>query len=245
MKTIKLIPIIICILVLIVGCKKSESDPVVPDPVIPPPPVLTVTAPQGVIPYGDPVTISWSAEGVISSVTLNNKPVDRAGSFTIERLLENETYSLNASGPGGQVNKTITLTVGDWKSSTFGLLTNGYWLFVGAGYKSPSVMNDYYMWTEYELRGSPWYDQKTYFTKEGRFIIYELGKVVANVGFNLLNMRYVLDTGDGGSLYDIEKINETEFVSIGHTTEFYDSDGDGIVDAQRPSLFKKIYKRAK
>lgn len=77
--------------------------------------------------FGEKTNFSWKAEGEISSVTLNGKDVAKEGYYYTGRLFENTDFVLEVNGPGGKVTEKLTVTVGGYETSVFGLLSNKLW----------------------------------------------------------------------------------------------------------------------
>ncbi|MGB4626585.1 MAG: hypothetical protein WBI36_02095 [Erysipelotrichaceae bacterium] len=139
MKTNKenLILIVVAMIILgthfIVGCCKEPPPvpPVVPPVELEPQVQLTVT-PEGVIPYGEEkVVISWTTENA-NHILINGErqPSAKSGTFTIlPRLFKDTTFNVKAINVKKVVEKDLTLNVGDWTTSTFGLVSYYPWKY--------------------------------------------------------------------------------------------------------------------
>ena len=122
-------------LALILGALivKSCCKPPLPPP--PPPveeekdPTLEVFFPEEEIPYGEKdIVLSWTTTNA-KSVYVNG--VKRSGeSHTIlDRLFKDTTFIFKAVNIKKEVGKEITLNIGDWTSSTFGLVSYYPWRY--------------------------------------------------------------------------------------------------------------------
>lgn len=124
----------------IVGCCKEPPPvpPVVPPVELEPQVQLTVT-PEGVIPYGEEkVVISWTTENA-NQILINGErqPSAKSGTFTIlPRLFKDTTFNVKAINVKKVVEKDLTLNVGDWTTSTFGLVSYYPWRYKEHGFSS-------------------------------------------------------------------------------------------------------------
>jgi len=84
------------------------------------------------ISFGDKINFSWKADGLVNSVTLNDKPVEKEGYYYSPRLLDKTDYVLKVIGPGGEKVEKLTVSVGSFESSVFGLLTVQPWKLVSS-----------------------------------------------------------------------------------------------------------------
>jgi hypothetical protein len=132
-------------LALILGALIIQSCCKPPLPPPPPPveeekdPTLEVFFPEEEIPYGEKyVVLSWTTVNA-KSVYLND--IKRSGdSHTIlDRLFQDTTFIFKAVNVKKQVEKEITLDIGDWTTSVFGKISRYPWR-----YKEMSIsdMND-------------------------------------------------------------------------------------------------------
>lgn len=76
-------------------------------------PTIKVTAPTDSIPYGDKAVLSWTKEGVISSITIDGI-TQTSDSFTTLALYESKEYTIVAKGPGGSETQKIIVLVGKY-----------------------------------------------------------------------------------------------------------------------------------
>lgn len=141
MKNIKenLILIIGAVIVLgthLVSCERIPPPPVV-EPELMPSVELSVT-PQGVIPYGDGLDIRWTADNNTNKVVLkvNGKIKEtrygsnsRNGAFYIDRLFKDALVTIVATNVNLSVEEEKEVHVGDWTSSTFGLVSYFPWKY--------------------------------------------------------------------------------------------------------------------
>ena len=114
---------------IIQSCCKKPLPP-------PPPPVeeekdptLEVFSPEEEIPYGEKnIVLSWTATNA-KSVYING--IKRSGeSHTIlERLFQDSTFIFKAVNVKKETEKEITLNVGDWTTSTFGMVSYYPWRY--------------------------------------------------------------------------------------------------------------------
>jgi len=161
LKELSLMAIILSVLLFVAGCTKT---PPAPTPVAP---SLTVTFPQGTIPYGDSVSFSWEAEGKVSYVSLDGKEVAPIGSYQTKRLFDSvNTYKLTATGPGGSASKTIAIKVGDWTTSDYGIISHDYWIFGSLSQKSITTNNQWHVFSK-DNTAPGFYTEAYYFLPEG------------------------------------------------------------------------------
>lgn len=129
-------------LVLILGSLIIQSCCKKPLPPPPPPveeekdPTLEVFFPEEEIPYGEKdIVLSWTTTNA-KSLYVNG--VKRSGeSHTIlDRLFKDTTFIFKAVNIKKEVGKEITLNIGDWTSSTFGLVSYYPWRYDSLGVSS-------------------------------------------------------------------------------------------------------------
>ncbi len=135
-------------LIFILGALIIQSCCKPPLPPPPPPveeekdPTLEVFFPEEEIPYGEKyVVLSWTATNA-KHIYINGtrQPSITSGTYTIlQRLFADTTFSFKAVNVKKETEKEIILNVGDWTSSTFGLVSYYPWR-----YKEMSIsdMND-------------------------------------------------------------------------------------------------------
>src|SRR5947208_761005 len=85
----------------------------VPGLVIPPPPVVSqFTAMPASIERGQSTTLTWSASGQVTEVSVDQAVGFVASSGSVQVAPQaTTTYTLKATGPGGTATKTVTVTV--------------------------------------------------------------------------------------------------------------------------------------
>ena len=120
----------------LVSCERIPPPPVV-EPELMPSVELSVT-PQGVIPYGDGLDIRWTADNNTNKVVLkvNGKIKEtrygsnsRNGAFYIDRLFKDALVTIVATNVNLSVEEEKEVHVGDWTSSTFGLVSYFPWKY--------------------------------------------------------------------------------------------------------------------
>ena len=122
---------------LVYGCEKEPPPPEV-EPELQPTLELSVT-PEGVIPYGeDGVVINFQTENA-NQVLVNGvrKPSVKSGTHTLnERIFKDTTLNVKAINIKKVVEKSVTIEVGDWTTSTFGLVSYYPWRYDSLGVSS-------------------------------------------------------------------------------------------------------------
>ena len=116
----------------LVSCEKIPLPPPVVEPEeLAPTLELTVT-PKGIIPYGEErVILAWETTNA-TQVRLNNErqPSTKTGTHTIpERIFKDTTFRVQAINVKKMTEKSITIPVGDWTTSTFGLVSYYPWRY--------------------------------------------------------------------------------------------------------------------
>ena len=117
---------------LVCGCEKEPPPPPpVVDSELVPTLELSVT-PEGVIPYGEAsVVINFQTKDA-NQVLVNGvrKPSVKLGTHTIkEKLFKDTTLVVKAINIKKMVEKSVTIQVGDWTTSTFGLVSYYPWRY--------------------------------------------------------------------------------------------------------------------
>ena len=117
---------------LVCGCEKEPPPPPpVVDSELVPTLELSVT-PEGVIPYGEgSVVINFQTKDA-NQVLVNGvrKPSVKLGTHTIkEKLFKDTTLVVKAINIKKMVEKSVTIQVGDWTTSTFGLVSYYPWKY--------------------------------------------------------------------------------------------------------------------
>ena len=124
---------------LVCGCEKEPPPPPpVVDSELVPTLELSVT-PEGVIPYGEAsVVINFQTKDA-NQVLVNGvrKPSVKLGTHTIkEKLFKDTTLVVKAINIKKMVEKSVTIQVGDWTTSTFGLVSYYPWRYDSLGRSS-------------------------------------------------------------------------------------------------------------
>lgn len=125
MKNFIYVSIVLVILTLpFTGCKKT-------DPPSPPPesiPTLSVTvSPDGDLPYGKEITISWTATNT-NSITINGKHQISPSNGSLKlQLFRDTTFQIIARNVTQTAKVDKSIKVGDWTTSKLGLITHAPW----------------------------------------------------------------------------------------------------------------------
>ena len=124
---------------LVYGCEKEPPPPPpVVDSELVPTLELSVT-PEGVIPYGEgSVVINFQTKDA-NQVLVNGvrKPSVKLGTHTIkEKLFKDTTLVVKAINIKKMVEKSVTIEVGDWTTSKFGLVSKYPWRYDSLGVSS-------------------------------------------------------------------------------------------------------------
>ena len=108
-----------CILALalpVTACHKKPPAPAhplseAPPPAPPPPPICTLTGDPAALNPGQSVTLSWTTKDATDVVLQPGSGKQLAQGSTTASPAESTTYTLTATGPGGQVTCTARVTV--------------------------------------------------------------------------------------------------------------------------------------
>ena len=123
---------------LVCGCEKEPPPPPEVEPELQPTLELSVT-PEGVIPYGeDGVVINFQTENA-NQVLVNGvrKPSVKSGTHTLnEKIFKDTTLNVKAINIKKMVEKSVTIEVGDWTTSKFGLVSKYPWRYDSLGVSS-------------------------------------------------------------------------------------------------------------
>lgn len=128
---------------LVLGALLPQSSCCKVDPPPPPPieedkppveeekdPILEITFPEDTIPYGDKdIEISWENQNVTHLFVNDEEQLyPRFGSIKIsDRLFSDTTFVFKGINKEKEVNQSITIKVGNWNESTFGLVSYFSW----------------------------------------------------------------------------------------------------------------------
>jgi hypothetical protein len=158
--------------------------------------------------------------------------VSPSGSHNTGRLLADQSYDLKAVGPGGADSKTISIKVGDWTTSNFGLISHDYWVLDSEGYKTPD-MSDFYMYKHNEINPRE-FDIAHYYKTNGDYLEKKIstGETIGTGNWSLLSDDSLEVSGGKGF---IEALTQDNFIIINKIPA--DSSVGGY------AFFKTIYKR--
>lgn len=228
MKNLQRIPALVTILLLLMvgslliqGCEKPKP-PVVPEELKP---TLEVSKiPTGVLPYGSDVKISWTTT---NATTLKINEISQAnavsGTATFKKVCSEVLYTIKATNIYLSTQREIEVHVGDWTTSTFGLVS-------------------YYPWTFKEFRtilikdGSIVYrEEPTTEEKAKRFYYHKNGDLVTN--FLTYTGKWLIS--DDGKYITIGKTTEKFSVSTSELVLYQETTWDG-----QPAYFLNVFEHA-
>jgi len=111
---------------LVCGCEKEPPPPEV-EPELQPTLELSVN-PEGEIPYGDVATLEWKTTNAFR-LFINEERQDnyKEGNKGTGKLFKDTTYTVKAQRVTLFAQKSVTIEVGDWTTSTFGLVSYYPW----------------------------------------------------------------------------------------------------------------------
>ena len=120
---------------LVYGCEKEPPPPEV-EPELQPTLELSVT-PEGEIPYGDVATLEWKTTNAFR-LFINDERQDnyKEGNKGTGKLFKDTTYTVKAQRVTLFAQKSVTIEVGDWTTSTFGLVSYYPWRYDSLGRSS-------------------------------------------------------------------------------------------------------------
>jgi len=206
MKNFIYVSIVLVILTLpFTGCKKT-------DPPSPPPesiPTLTVTVtPDGDLPYGKEITISWTATNT-NSITINGKyqisPSN--GSFKL-RLFRDTTFQIIARNVTQTAKVDKSIKVGDWTTSKLGLITHAPWYMTANKRYRDGVLLVSYTLSEVERT-----DRYEY-SINGKFSVFRSGVRIGYMDWIFSpdenSLTHAPNT-EGPSTYTIAHLSEKKF----------------------------------
>jgi len=149
----------------LVGCEKVPLPPPVVEPEELAPTLELSVTPEGVIPYGEErVVLSWETDNA-NQVRVNDQRqvAVKSGTHTIvERIFKDTTFHVQAINIKKMVEKLITIPVGDWTTSTFGLVSYYPWKYKAQRFSRDGVVLADFRLDEEELS---WI---FYFHRDGR-----------------------------------------------------------------------------
>jgi hypothetical protein len=119
----------------LVSCEKVPTPPVV-DPELMPKLELSVT-PQGEIPYGEVATLKWKTINALR-VFVNDERQEnyKEGNKGTGKLFKNTKFVVRATNVKLSTEETVEIEVGDWTTSTFGLVSYYPWRYDSLGRSS-------------------------------------------------------------------------------------------------------------
>jgi len=114
---------------LVCGCEKEPPPPPEVEPELQPTLELSVT-PEGEIPYGDVATLEWKTTNAFR-LFINDERQDnyKEGNKGTGKLFKDTTYTVKAQRVTLFAQKSVTIEVGDWTTSTFGLVSYYPWKY--------------------------------------------------------------------------------------------------------------------
>ncbi|NLD67162.1 MAG: hypothetical protein GX648_11425, partial [Crenarchaeota archaeon] len=112
----------------LVSCEKVPTPPVV-EPELMPKLELSVT-PQGEIPYGEVATLKWKTINALR-VFVNDERQEnyKEGNKGTGKLFKNTKFVVRATNVKLSTEETMEIEVGDWTTSTFGLVSYYPWRY--------------------------------------------------------------------------------------------------------------------
>ena len=103
---------------------------------IPTPWIKLTVEPSGIVlPYGDTCTVSWETAN-LSMVYLNGEPVDTYRNKKVLRLFADTKFTLTGKFGDYTFTEEQEVQVGDWTTSTFGLVSYYPWAIDSLGFSS-------------------------------------------------------------------------------------------------------------
>ena len=121
---------------LVYGCEKEPPPPPEVEPELQPTLELSVT-PEGEIPYGDVATLEWKTTNAFR-LFINDERQDnyKEGNKGTGKLFKDTTYTVKAQRVTLFAQKSVTIEVGDWTTSKFGLVSKYPWRYDSLGRSS-------------------------------------------------------------------------------------------------------------
>ena len=156
----------------LVSCEKIPPPPVV-EPELMPRLELSVT-PQGEIPYGEVATLSWQTVNALRVFVDGERQENyKEGNKGTGKLFKNTTFVVRATNVKLYAEEVVEVKVGDWMTSTFGLVSYFPWRYKEFRVSSINgvIMSTIYL-TEEELS---WI---SYYHKDGKVSYSSTSKVV-------------------------------------------------------------------
>lgn len=209
-KVIFLISVLVVLVILVTSCTKDPLDSVDPDvylTYIKPTIVEFSISPEDIIlPYGEEVIISWEVYDARKTM-LNDSLVESSGTQTI-KLFESTVYEIIALNGDSTSTLKKNILVGDWKTSSFGLLS----------YEKPwSISALKYVREGEVISNSILIEDQTndlyYFSKDGKVYFDtdsqgELSRHPNDIWY-LIDKNHLFMTGE---VFEIVKLTEDELI---------------------------------
>jgi len=121
---------------LVCGCEKEPPPPPEVEPELQPTLELSVT-PEGEIPYGDVATLEWKTTNAFRLFINDERQENyKEGNKGTGKLFKDTTYTVKAQRVTLFAQKSVTIEVGDWTTSTFGLVSYYPWRYDSLGVSS-------------------------------------------------------------------------------------------------------------
>ena len=121
---------------LVCGCEKEPPPPPEVEPELQPTLELSVT-PEGEIPYGDVATLEWKTTNAFRLFINDERQENyKEGNKGTGKLFKDTTYTVKAQRVTLFAQKSVTIEVGDWTTSTFGLVSYYPWRYDSLGRSS-------------------------------------------------------------------------------------------------------------
>lgn len=117
------------------GCNKESPPPEV-EPELQPTLELSVT-PEGEIPYGDVATLEWKTTNAFRLFINDERQENyKEGNKGTGKLFKNTKFVVRATNVKLSTEETVEIEVGDWTTSTFGLVSYYPWRYDSLGRSS-------------------------------------------------------------------------------------------------------------
>jgi len=175
-------------------------------------PTITVTVtPSGIIPYHDTATISWTSTDA-TKVTIDSVEVALNGSQDFNNLIIGQNVVIEATNDTKTASETITIEVGDWTTSVYGMINHSYWRNTEAYFVVHDPVNGE---STHSVPLTPEdIAQQWFYKDDGKYYVYNPGDSIA-----LGSSQWVLDDEDPtililgeGSIFKIEEITPDSFI---------------------------------
>ncbi|MBK5215652.1 MAG: hypothetical protein JJE53_02505 [Candidatus Pacebacteria bacterium] len=168
---------------------------------------LNISSANTTLPYGNNVTVTWNITN-FKTATLNGEAITATGLKEVHQLLKDSIFTIVATNFTKSATTTKTVTVGDWTSSRFGMITHGYWRNTRYGWwRTDGVFLDE-MPRDAALQSEQWF-----FSKDFTYQVYHPDGTNSSYGYN----PWSLDADPthfiwGTFVYTIVELTETSFI---------------------------------